>query len=557
MPRVPLSRKPRTVARMVVTVVLLTVTACAPVSEPRPTGVVSAASPEASEAGAEILALGGNAVDAAIAVQFALGVTEPAMSGLGGQTQMLIQRPGESAIALNGTSYSPRGTPIDATRDALMGRRASTIPATVRTLDYAWRTMGSGEVSWEQLLGPAIRYAEEGFVVGPFRHLVWVRHREDLAGDSAAAALFLRPDGTVPQPGSVFRQPVLARTLRRLAEEGGSAFYEGEMARQIAGDMAARGGWIELEDLAGTPEPRPVPAIATSFHDTEVATFPPPAGGWVVLQALNLMELQDSPNWRADGDAHARGVAEALRIAHRSRATDPVEDLVDYAEGVSDRISKETARQRWRARDQGAVQGAAQQDRPNDAGRGETTHFTVVDGDGLMVAATASVNGYFGARAAHPELGFLYNDYMREFVVGEPDHPFALRPGAMPYSSMSPTIVSRDGEPVLGLGSPGSARIPSAVAQVIDRWVTLGQPIGDAVAAPRLHVVPEALLYVEGAPEQPAPLWVADLGFEYVVPSFHLSVAELNPYFGGVHAVAWEQGGWRGAADPRRDGAVR
>jgi gamma-glutamyltranspeptidase/glutathione hydrolase len=277
-----------------------------------------------------------------------------------------------------------------------------------------------------------------------------------------------------------------------------------------------------------------------------------------VLQALNLMELQDSPGWREDGEERARGVAEALRIAHRSRATDPVEDLVNYGDAVADRISKETVRRLWEARGEPAEGAeAAVPERARDATRGETTHFTVVDGDGLMVAATASVNAYFGARVAHPELGFLYNDYMNEFVVGDPDHPFALGPDAMPYSSMSPTIVSRGGAPVLGLGSPGSARIVSAVAQVVDRWVAVGQTLEEAVAAPRLHVVPEADLYLEGVAGGAAPPWAVDSGFEIVVPADDLAAGGRNPYFGGVHAVARQGDGWVGAADPRRDGAVR
>jgi len=176
-----------------------------------------------------------------------------------------------------------------------------------------------------------------------------------------------------------------------------------------------------------------------------------------------------------------------------------------------------------------------------------------------VVSVTARINAYFGARVANPKLGFLYNDYMREFEYGNPGHPFAIRERAMPYSSMSPTVIARDGRPVLGLGSPGSARIISAVAQVAQLWMDKQMPIADAVATPRVHVVPEDALYLENA------VGVADsllgllggMGFRVVAPAADLALRDRNAYYGGVHAVALENGRWSGAADPRRDGAAR
>ncbi len=188
-------------------------------------------------------------------------------------------------------------------------------------------------------------------------------------------------------------------------------------------------------------------------------------------------------------------------------------------------------------------------------GDGHTTHFSVVDGDGLVVSVTQSINYAFGAKVAHGSLGFLYNDYMREYELGRPDHPFALRAGAMPYSSMSPTIVVRDGKPVLGLGSPGSARIISAVVQVAELWMDGYADVERAVAMPRLHVVPDSGLHVEDPAD--ADRW----GDRFVSEGFVLlrrddAAGDLDAYFGGVHAVAFERGTWTGAADPRRDGVV-
>ena len=166
-------------------------------------------------AGSRILRQGGNAVDAAVAVSFALAVTEPAMSGLGGQTQIVLFRPGEGGLVVNGTSFAPAGTPPHATVEDLEDFRATTIPATVKTLDYAWRHYGSGTLSWSELLAPAIELAGEGFAIGPFRHKVLLRHADDLRSSPSAAALFLEPDGTTPPAGAVWKQPALAATLRR------------------------------------------------------------------------------------------------------------------------------------------------------------------------------------------------------------------------------------------------------------------------------------------------------------------------------------------------------
>ncbi len=504
------------------------------------TGVAAAASPEAAEAGAAILQAGGNAVDAAVAMSFALGVTEPAMSGLGGQTQMLLHQPGARPVVINGTSYAPRATPAEADPADIVSYRATTVPTTVRVLEYAWRHYGSGRIQWAQLLEPAIRYAEEGFVVGPFRRRVWTGAADELRANPAARVLFLTDAGAAPAAGSVFRQPQLARTLRRLAQHGADDFYHGEIARAIASDMAANGGWLSLEDLQQLPQPAELDPLKGSYRGWDVYTLPPPGGGWVVLQILNLLELSHPQALAQGSPARIPLLAQALRIGHRTRRDTPVGDLLDYDADVLEKIDKARVRELM------------------ELGYGETTHFSVADGDGMAVAVTASINFAFGAKAADSTLGFLYNDYMREFELGDPEHPFALRPSAMPYSSMSPTILARDGEPVLALGSPGSARIISAVAQVAQLWVDERMDIEAAVAAHRLHVIPDSAVFVEWRAAPDTALRVlARRGFVLSEPRTPWDSRGRNAYFGGVHAVARRDGVWCGAADPRRDGAVR
>ncbi|MDX1555184.1 MAG: gamma-glutamyltransferase, partial [Xanthomonadales bacterium] len=234
---------------------------------------------------------------------------------------------------------------------------------------------------------------------------------------------------------------------------------------------------------------------------------------------------------------------DAMRIGHGSRRNEPVEDYLDYANDIKHRISKAQARRLLEAyqRDQG----------------GETTHFSVVDGGGMAVAVTQSIDSYFGARVAHSELGFLYNNYMQGFQVDDPEGSYYLTELQMPKSSMSASMLLQDGRPILVLGSPGSARIISAVAQVTSYWVDVEADIVAANGAFRVHVVPPDRAYVEGE-ELDAGL-LAGLGARGLTlrrPAYGVSDGQLDPYFGGVHALAFENGSWTGAADPRRDGTV-
>ncbi len=460
------------------------------------------------------------------------------MSGLGAGMQMLFMRPGGEPVVLNGTSFAPAATPADAKPGDLTGHRLATIPTSVRTLDHAWRRHGSGKMTWAQLLAPAIRSAEAGFVLGEFRHKVMRRHAQDLQASASARKYFLRPDGSVPAAGGLWRQPVLARTWHRLAEHGADDFYHGEIARAIAADMAAHGGWISYDDLAGLPPPTEQAPLHGTYRGTDLYTLPPPCGGWVVRQILNILEQQPAALLAPDSSRRDELVAQALMTGHTYRQQHPVVDMINHGPETRERTSKETA----------AALTAKES--------GETTHFSVVDQQGMAVAVTNSINSNFGAWVAAEGLGFLYNDYMREFEVASPGHPFALRSGAMPYSSMSATLAARDGRPVLAVGSPGSARIISAVAQVTQRWLD-GTSVREAVAAPRLHVVPPRSLYIEDPQAATAAAaWREAAGWRLRPVATDIMLGHRNAYFGGVHAVAFENGRWTGAADPRRDGAV-
>ncbi|MEL7118404.1 MAG: gamma-glutamyltransferase [Bacteroidota bacterium] len=514
-------------------------------------GLISAASPEAAEAGRRILDAGGNAIDAAVATAFTLGVTEPAMSGLGGGTQVLLSIPGEAPVSINGTTFSPANTPIDATDDNLTYHKRSTIPSTVKVLDYIWRKYGSGKISWAQLLQPAIEYAEEGFKVGPFRHMVYKKYEARLKRSPHNTQYFLMPNGNIPGPGDVLKQPVLANTLRGLAKKGGDEFYKGEMAEQIAADIQSNGGWISLDDLNNFPEPVELEPLTINYGDYQVYSQPPPCGGWTTLLIMQLLQEQGyQKNTFSDSTLHFHLIS-ALQLAQADRQEAPVTDLFDYESEVAVKLTKEYAQSLLKRKS--SWQKALTKEKES----GETTHFSVVDGQGIAVSVTASINAYFGSRSATKGLGFLYNSYMDDFVTEQPDHPFAIKPGAMAYSSMSPTIVKKEGQNVLVLGSPGSRRIISTVAQLAAAWMSGHGSFPDLVNAPRVHARSNRI-YLE---DNDIPFgWkqkIINPKWVIAYPTYDLTQNGRNAYFGGVHGMAFEKGQWVGAADPRRDGAIK
>jgi gamma-glutamyltranspeptidase/glutathione hydrolase len=502
-------------------------------------GVVSAGSPEAVAAGLQILKLGGNAVDASIGVAFALGVTEPAQSGLGGQAQFLIYKPGEEPIIINGTSFSPLNLPLNISKEDLVKHKAATVPSMVKVLNYLWKNYSAG-LDWNKLLNPAIGFAETGFPLTEFRHKVLEFNQNKLREDSVTSKLFLGTNGSLINKDVFWKQPVLAKTLRQLAEKGAEDFYSGDIAQKIVKDMKVNNGWITNDDLNNFPEPKKQKPLKGTYRGYEIYTMPPPGGGWVIIQALNILEQFPSKELALESNNRLKLIAEALQIAHRSRSEEPVENLVNYQEDVNLKTDKNHAKKLI-----------------DDYSKGETTHFSVVDKDGMVVSATLSINNYFGSKAASPELGFLYNDYMNEFKINEPENPFNLRQDAMPYSSMTPTIIMKDGKPVMAIGSPGSERIISAIVQVISLWIDTGLSIEEAVANPRIHVTPDKIVYLETDKfpvNQKENL--INSGFVVEQPPSEIIVKGLNPYFGGVNAIANEKGEWKGAADPRRDGTI-
>ncbi len=509
-------------------------------------GFVSSASPEATEIGVAILEQGGNAYDAAIAVSLALGASEPAGSGIFGQTVMLVQPADGDAFVIHGTTLSPSNIPENVTREQLVGgRTASTVPSTLKVLDFTLRNYGSGNFNWKELVTPAADLYESGFIVGPFRHRAFSYYGMGLKGQKEAADIFIKKDGTAYQIGERFNQPVMAKTMYRIAEKGADEFYKGDMAHEIAADMAENGGWITYNDLANFRDPEIVPALKSDYRGYEILSLPPPFGGWVMMQILNVLEKSTPDPVTSDNADRKIALLNAMRLGHGTRANDPVPGFHEYDDDVNIKISDEEA-----ARLLSHFE--------SENGGGETTHFSVVDGDGTAIAVTQSIDNYFGALVVHPTLGFLYNNYMQSFRLTDDGSPYVLKTNEMPLSSMTGTIVRKDGETKLILGSPASARIISAVAQVTSYWIDVEADIKKAVDAFRVHVVPENRAYVEGPTISSELLKaMAKYGYSLRRPAYGVSDSQYDPYFGGVHAIASENGNWTGAADPRRDGLAK
>jgi gamma-glutamyltranspeptidase/glutathione hydrolase len=502
-----------------------------------PFGMASTAHVHATQAAVDVLAEGGNAVDAAVTAAFALGVCEPQASGLGGQTMMLVHlAEPRRTFALDGSSRAPnRAAPESLkVRERRRGYRSATVPATPAALGYALERYGG--LTLGRVLEPAIRLAEEGFEWSELQHALARRERKHLRAGNAGE-IFLRRDRRPLAAGTLVHQPALAGTLRRLATAGIQDLYTGGIARRIHEDMEANGGLIRDDDLARIPWPIERKPLATRFGTLRVLTFPPPGAGRALIEMLHVLESLPERLREPDTPEGAVALAETIRraaIDRRDRPFDP-----NFYPQAEDRVMlrRDYARK------------AARRIRRGLRARGETTHLSVMDRFGNVVSLTQSIERVFGACIVTPDLGFLYNDYMSAFDYEDISHPYFMRPNAAPWASVAPTLVFRGRRPWLAIGSPGSERIVSAVLQVLIRLLT--HTPYEAVAAPRLHCS------VGGKVSLEAPRFRDDISRELERRGFELDRREAYSfYLGCVQVVLRERRGFTGVADPRRDGSA-
>ena len=521
-------------------------------------GMVVTNHPLASAAGAEMLAGGGNAVDAAVAALFALTVVEPMMVGILGAGHAHVRLAGGTHTVIDGYTTAPAAARPDMYRplsdrwpdymeaegrDNSVGLRSVGVPGTLRAWCELLERFGTADLA--TAMAPAIRHAERGFRVTGYLAECATEAAPDLARFPDSARTFL-PGGRPVSRGDLLRQPEYAATLRTIAAEGPDALYAGALGRRVVEHMARHGGLISLDDLARyrTVERAPVRG---RYRGLDIAGPPPPSGGGIhVIQILNILEGFDVAGLGFGTVDGFHLLAEALKIAFadRSAATGdpafvdvPVARLVapDYA--AARRAGIDMAR----AQAHGA--GVPLSRAPAPAAS-HTTHVTVADGDGNVVAATQTINSLFGSRATVPGTGMLLNNTMALFDP-HPGHALSVEPGKRMTSSMAPTIVFRDGRPQLALGLPGGARIFPSVLQALVNVIDHGMSLQEAVEAPRIWTQGQEL-EVEAAVPEGVRAGLAGRGHD-VVPVAHVA--------GGMCAVAWEaDGSLTGAACWRADG---
>jgi gamma-glutamyltranspeptidase/glutathione hydrolase len=466
-------------------------------------GIVVSSQRLASEVGAAILEAGGNAVDAAVAVGYALAVTYPCCGNLGGGGFMLLRFADGRETFINFRETAPAAATRDMYLDAegnvvrgasLTGWKAVAVPGTVLGLDTA---LGKyGRLSRAQVMAPAIRLAREGFVLTRGDADVMNAGIRRLARDPEAARLFHRTDGTPLGPGDRLVQADLAATLEAIAQGGADAFYRGPLARAVVAAVRAGGGILSEEDLAQYRITEG-PPLACGYRGYRLASAPPPSsGGTAICEILTVLQGYDMRALGFHSAASVHVAVEAMRHAFMDRNTylgdpafvdNPLERLLSrgYAAEIRAAISGE------RATPSKTVQpGMA----PHE--KAETTHYSIIDADGNAAAVSYTLNGIFGAAVVAPGTGFLLNDEMDDFTL-KPGVPnlFGLvqgkaneiAPGKRPLSSMAPTIVTRDGKVAMVLGSPGGSRIISIVVETVMNLVDYGMQPQEAVDAPRFH----------------------------------------------------------------------
>jgi gamma-glutamyltranspeptidase/glutathione hydrolase len=526
-------------------------------------GMVASVNPLATQAGVNALKSGGNAIDAAVAVGLTLGVVDTHNSGIGGGCFILIHLANGTNLCIDGREMAGAA----ATRDMFIrngkgdtdlsqtGPLASGVPGEVAAFEYAVKHFG--KKSFADLLLPAANIAENGFPLpGNYARLIEAG-TNDLKKFPASAAIFLL-EGRLPKAGDILKQPDLAKTFRSIAAQGADWFYRGTFAAALETWMKANGGILTSNDFANYHIELREP-VATSYRGYEVVSFPPPSSGGVhVLEMLNILENFDLK--KMDDATRLNVIAETMKLAFADRAYwlgDPAFTSVPrgliskkYAAELAHKINPEHAT--------AVPSHGLPPDWQTDLFKKHTTHFSVADDQGNWVSCTATINTSFGSKVVIPGTGVTMNNQMDDFSIqaGVPNHfglvgaeANSVAPGKRPLSSMSPTIVFKDGQPVISLGAAGGPKIISAVLQELVSLLDLGLTPQQAVAAPRIHQQwsPDEL-YVEAKLPAALKQALAQRGHKIT----ELPAASVSQ----IVARSPDGKSFTGAADPRAGGTT-
>ena len=529
-------------------------------------GMVVAGHPQAAQAGVDILQAGGNAIDAAVAVSLALGVAEPYSSGLGGKLMLLYYEAAsgrtyaldamDAAGSLDVTAYLRRPE-----EDRSYGYGSVCVPGLAAGLWTAHQKWG--RQPWADNIAPALKLARAGFEVLPKTRIFFAEQEKKLRrGDAEIARLYL-PDGKLPVVGSHLANADLARTLELLAQHGRDGFYRGPVAAAIVAASAQGGGALTLDDLAHY-EARLVEPIGLDFRGYRLLASPPPTNGaplfLTIMKALEDETFAGGPLRSAVNlDRIGRVWREVQPLVQRGLGDAP-EAYFNYEKMIApDSIA--AIRRRARAPTV-AVPAVAWWD---DSGASEsamaaTTHFIVADAAGNIVCATQSQSLHFGAGVVPPGTGVVLNDSMSNFAYTDPRSINYVAPGKRPRSTIAPTIVFRSGQPILAIGIPGAARIPTALLQVLLDRLAFDRPLREAIGDTRVHFELNWRKDNQESLQAEASLPAADfaalsrLGWKVELAE----PAGAGQIFGGINAIEVNAaGGYTGYADPRRTNAAR
>ncbi|WP_272691824.1 gamma-glutamyltransferase [Providencia sp. PROV143] len=497
-------------------------------------GMVVSSQHLASQIGADILKSGGNAIDAAVAVGYAQAVVNPCCGNIGGGGFMTIHLADGKDLFINFRETAPGAASADMYLDkdgklikdaSLYGYLASGVPGTVKGLDYALEKYGT--MSRQQVMAPAIKLAREGFTLTRADTDVLDTTTERFKQDPEVARIFLKPDGSAFQPGDLLVQTDLANTLEKIAKNGPSAFYEGEIPKIVEEASKKNGGILTAKDFADFTITDTAPVSCTYRGYQFISAPPPSSGGVTICQTLNILEGYDLKEMGFNSADYIHTLTEAMRHAYMDRNTflgapefvdNPTEKLLSkaYAEELRKEIKPNQATPSTQVQP-----GIGPHEKP------ETTHYSVVDEKGNAVSTTYTINGRFGSVVIPPGTGFFLNDEMDDFTtkVGEKNlyglvqgERNSIAPGKRPLSSMSPTIVTKDGKVFLVLGSPGGSRIISITLQTALNIIDHGMPPQEAVNAPRIHHqwLPDEVYYEQRGVSKDTLALLDKMGYQMV-----------------------------------------
>jgi gamma-glutamyltranspeptidase/glutathione hydrolase len=511
-------------------------------------GMVVTAHPLATYAGVRILEQGGNAADAAVAAGFAVAVVRPSMNSIGGRNQILIRTSDGEIHGIDGTTQIPTDYG----------------PSTATRAEYGYATIGTpgalaglmrlhdeyGSLPLATVMAGATEYAESGFRLLPLQARFHATSAEQLAESEGARDQYLKPDGSPHRAGELLRQPVMARTLRRIVDGGADVFYRGEIAEAIAADMAANGGAVTMKSLADY-RAEDARIVRGSYRGYELVALDVPASGAIAIQALQIMENFDPSALSEEAWAALVGQALALAIPDRRRLG-------------SDTAAVRATSKAWAATQAKHVQlgvpvGAGTSDSwlrqaAHADDEGHTTHLSVADSTGMLVSFTQTIGPAMGSKVVTPGLGFLYAVTLGGYLSVDAE------PGERARSSITPLMVLREGEPVLVLGAAGGSRIISAVIQAVTHVIDDDMSLQEALAAPRVHPTFDSTYAFTGLAMESDSDWgwteeqmevIREMGFE-------VSATPGYGRFGRIHGIHYvpDTEGWVGVADPGGEGSA-